>query len=663
MAQRVLVFERDPDFIRELEEQFGAMGAEVEAVRDVEAGLSRAKERDVALVLLSMDAMDAPGEGFLVCKRFKSDDQLAAIPFVIMGGAQHAESFESHKKLKKRRADEYVTLPVPTAELVAQVAPLAGLSADSGHFGSSVSDVDVEIDDFAENAFGELMRTDEPEPEPEPAPAPAEAAAPSAIPPVSERPGVPDPEAEIARLRDALSDATRRAEGAEERWQAAEQRAVQADERGKEAANRADAAERKLRDQLRPSAPPAGGPSKMTSRDYLDLREQLNRKDKELLALRDEITLRDRQILDANDRTLELERAQAELTDGLAVTQRDLEEANSKIRAYEVDREAVNKRLEELRARLTRADEKSKRLEDDLEAARALHARELEELRASHEHVLSERARLTTLEIDRVRAEHIAKLEELTALQQKELADAQVGRENEVASLRSSYERTLFETRAAHDAELEERRRASESALQSAIADAAADKARALDLLAAERAQELDRKLADAERARIAALATLERELETRHTAERREAEERHATEVNGLQRRLSEAESRGVLLSERVEELETSKQELDRTLSARLRLLEGDLARRTEERDTAHNELSAMRASIASLERNGAQLSERLSVLESDLARANHRIDQQNAKIETDKELLERVRRALGIGIGLLEQQRQNVV
>ena len=69
------------------------------------------------------------------------------------------------------------------------------------------------------------------------------------------------------------------------------------------------------------------------------------------------------------------------------------------------------------------------------------------------------------------------------------------------------------------------------------------------------------------------------------------------------------------------------------------------------------------MRASIASLERSGAQLSERLSVLENDLQRANNRIDQQNSKIELDKELLDRVRRALGIGIGLLEQQRQNVV
>ena len=68
-------------------------------------------------------------------------------------------------------------------------------------------------------------------------------------------------------------------------------------------------------------------------------------------------------------------------------------------------------------------------------------------------------------------------------------------------------------------------------------------------------------------------------------------------------------------------------------------------------------------RASIASLERAAAQLSERVSLLESDLEQAHERIDQQSAKIALDKELLDRVRRALGIGIGLLEQQKQNVV
>lgn len=650
MAQRVLLFERDTDFVRALTDEFGRVGAEVEVVQDADAGIARAKQREVVLVLLSMDAMDAPGEAFLVCKRFKSDDDLAKIPFVIMGGAHHAESFESHKKLKKRRADEYVELPMSAEELVAKVAPLAGLrSGGEASVESIEGTVDEDINEFAENAFGELMRGG-----PEAPRVPSE-------PP--EQPAFAVNSAELEQLRSDLAEAMQNRAAIEQRVRDAEQRATQAEARVYEAQNRADAAEKKLREAPRPSVPPSGTAMKVTSRDYLDLREQLNRKDKELLTLRDEITQRDRQLLETNDRQLELERTQAELQDGLAGVQRELEESATKIRAYEVDREAVNKRLEELRGRIARADEKGKRLGDELEAAKVEHQREQDELRSIHEQALNERARVAASELDRVRAEHVAQREELTALHQKELADAQTARENEVAALRSSYERTIFETRAAHDAELEERRRASDSALSSALADAAAERARALDLLAAERSQELDRKLADAERARVAALAALERELENRYTAERRELEERHAGEVNGLSRRLSEAESRGVLLSERVEELETSKQELDRTLSARLRLLEGDLARRTEERDTAHNELSAMRASIASLERSGAQLAERLSVLESDLQRANHRIDQQNSKIELDKELLDRVRRALGIGIGLLEQQRQNVV
>src|SRR4051794_12540276 len=112
MAQRILVFEKDTNFLKELETGFSRYGAQLEIVKDPDAGVNSAKGSSPALVLLSVDAMSAPGEAFLVCKRFKSDDELAKIPFVIMGGTAHAESFESHKKLKKRKADEYIDLPI-----------------------------------------------------------------------------------------------------------------------------------------------------------------------------------------------------------------------------------------------------------------------------------------------------------------------------------------------------------------------------------------------------------------------------------------------------------------------------------------------------------------------------------------------------------------------
>jgi hypothetical protein len=182
MAQRVLVFEKDTNFVRELENGFGRVGAEIEVVRDADASIARARQGDVKLVLLAVEAMAAPGEAFLVCKRFKSDDDLAKIPFVIMGGTQHAESFESHKKLKKRRADEYVELPISFEGLLAKVGPLAGFADGPAHVenaGSSQDNDEDIIEAFTENAFGDLMREARAPGGRAPAVAPASAPAPS----------------------------------------------------------------------------------------------------------------------------------------------------------------------------------------------------------------------------------------------------------------------------------------------------------------------------------------------------------------------------------------------------------------------------------------------------------------------------------------------------
>jgi len=735
--QRVLVFEQDASFVRELQEGFGRVGGEVEVVRDADSAIAQARSGDVALVLLSVDAMDTPGEAFLVCKRFKSDDDLAKIPFVILGGAQHAESFESHKKLKKRRADEYVEQPVSFHDLLAQVGPLAGFpsaeagaSADAGE----TNVVDDDIDAFADNAFGELIREEGAQRAASAAPVSVRAPD-GALPPYAQHDPAAQHEPDYAqagngldlaeleelrreveqadsRVREAeqraesvesrLSDVQARLEGAESQAQQAEAQARQAESqarqaesqsiqseahakqaetRGAEAERRAVESEQRAREieqrlheaqaraetaEKRAAAAPTtqtGQVSGMSSRDYLDLREQLNRKDKELLALRDEVTQRDRHLLDASDRSLQLERTQAELHDNLAASQRSLEDAQTKIRAYEVDREAVSKRLEDFRGRLTRSEDKAKRVEDELELLKVSSAQELSNLEAESAQASEASERAAAAELQNARNAHAAALADLEARAQKELADANSARESALATLRHSQDRELADLRSTHELTLEELRRAAEVALAAALSEAANERDRALETLSNERAQELERRLGDAERAKAAALAGLERELEAKYTGERKELEERHASAIAALQTQLSDSQTHADVLSDRITEIEAAKSELDTKLSTRIGVLEGDLARRTQERDTAQNELSAMRASIASLERSGAQLSERLSALEVDLGRANDRIDQQSAKIALDKELLDRVRRALGIGIGLLEQQKQNVV
>ena len=696
MAQRVLVFEKDTNFVRELHDGFRGAGVDLEVVRDPDAAIQRTRQGDVSMILLSIDAMETSGEAFLVCKRFKSDDDLAKVPFVIMGGVQHSESFESHKKLKKRKADEYVQLPASFHTLFEHVAPLLGLVSGPDNTQHVVADpepppevnmIDDDISAFADNAFGDLVRKDERE-------ARQQASEPAFVAALQHEPAASAIDAaELEQLRKRAEDAERRIEEAEERVRTAAREAQEAENRAAELEQRAVAAERSVSDvsqraedserrvqevearlqetatraevaekRVKEAAPPSGQMG-ISSRDYLDLREQLNRKDKELLTLRDEVTQRDRQLLDSSDRSLQLERVQAELHDNLFASQRHLEEAQTKIRAYEVDREAVTKRLEDFRGRLARSDEKGKKLEEELDGLKASSARELKELKAAHEQAVAAREQAAAAELERLRGVHLAEQSALSARAKRELADAQMAREHEVETLRASHERAFADQGAAHGSELETLKREAESALAAALAKAASERDDALEALGKDRAQELERRLDEAERAKAAAVATTERELEAKHTAERTQLEERHAAAESALQKKLADAISLSGVLSDRITEIEQAKHELDSKLNERIGKLDFELTRRTQERDTANNELSATRASIASLERTGVQLSERIAQLELSLNQASDRIEQQNTKIALDQELLDRVRRALGIGIGLLEQQKQNIL
>lgn len=648
MGQRILVFEKNTDFVQELVSGFARLGGEVEIARDVESALEQAKAGQVDLVLVSADAMSTPGEVFSVCKRFKGDDDVARIPFIIMGAASHAESFEQHKKLKKRRADEYVELPVAFDALWAKVRPLVSWGSATPEQAAPADaglDVDADIDAFAESAFGELTRGE--------AHAAGDALTASSQ-EASRGPASPVSDGmsfERSRLEALVDELTSRAEAAEER---------------------AGQAERKLKsaEASRSSIVPPPSPMGVSSRDYLDLREQLNRKDKELLALRDEITSRDRRLLEASDRTLTLERAQAELHDNLGEMTSRFEDAIAKVGQHEADLETARKRAEGLTTRLARADENGRTLEREFEATRQRHTAEMAERKAGHEQHAREMEEQAAADNARLRADHAGQIEqlttshqsamsELTARTQAELAQARTAHETEVSGLRAAHAQATEAADREARARLEDERRAKESAL----AAAAADKASTIEALRNEHAGEMERTLAEGERTRLAALESQRNDLESKHAALVRERDDKHGKELTALGRKLNEADAKGAQLAATLADLDRAKNELESRLTGEIRNLEGHLAARTEERDLTQNELGSARAQIASLEQLAAQRAERIAQVETSLSHAEHRLNQLNAKIASDNELLERVRRALGIGVGLLEQQKNGAV
>ncbi len=676
MSQRILVFEKNTNFLRELETGFARFGQQVEVGGDVEAAVAAAKGGRVAMVLASLDAMSAPGEAFLVCKRFKSDDDLAKIPFILMGGAAHAESLASHRKLK-RKADQYIELPASFQSLLAQIEPVVPFDLNAVE--EEVSDpsslnVDADIDAFADSAFDDLLLEEGPaEPSPTqvtPVPGPAPVASPVAAAPAAASllqappPSAPDPalERELARVRSELNEAKAQAAAAEERALAAEKRA-----------KAAEAAPKSV-------APPTAG---VSSRDYLELREQLNRKDKELLGLRDEVTSRDRKLLDASDRTLQLEREKAEQEDALDAQNRQLEEVTAKVASYEADLEAAKKRRDDLTVRLTRAEESVRNLERELDSVRSTHAGQLAELKGHHEQQVRGLEEQAASDGARLRAEHAAALEKLSASHSEALEREAMRARNELSSANAAHERALSDANAAHARAIEdlegqhadalsraaaareqalaEQQQTSDAARASALAQAAEEHALAMASAAAEQAERLEQRLAAAEADKERALGALRNELETRFAAQAKEREDRHNKELAVLGRKLTEADSKAASLNQRIEQLEREKAELEQHLLGRVAGLEADLARRTEERDLTQNELSAARARIVSLEDTEDTQSRRIAGLESGLMRAEQQIELQSSKIASDDQILERVRKALGISIGLLEQQRGN--
>ena len=183
----------------------------------------------------------------------------------------------------------------------------------------------------------------------------------------------------------------------------------------------------------------------------------------------------------------------------------------------------------------------------------------------------------------------------------------------------------------------------------------------ALASAAADHAARLEQAESDAQAAKAAALEGLRSELEARSAAQAKERDDKHNKELAVLGRKLTEADNRASQLQQRIEENQQNAQELERNLSARIASIESDLATRTEERDLTHNELSAARARIVSLEDTDAEKARRIAGLEQSLRDAEQRIQRQLERGAQDAQLLDRVRKALGIGLGLLEQQRSN--
>ena len=640
MGQRILMFESDTAFAQNVRTSFEALGATVEVAGDGQQGLDLATAHRPDLILLSIEL---PGmNGFLVCKKLKKQDGLADVPLVILSSEATEDVFEQHKKLRTR-AEEYLHKPIAFADLLQRVNGYLKLGAN----GASASAQDLaelpeeeeeemilvtedsippppaaallELDDGGIDA----LLADEPvaaaAPEPQSAastgakpgrssnpprqgarssaPAPARTSMSARPASVSNYPPAGGSAFEaaaaegLARVQQELNQAQARIAQLETDIGRADKRAKDAEQENQAQKQRAATAERSLSD--------AGKKSGVSSREFLDLREQLNKKDRELIDLRDQVSSRDKQVIEASDRSLRLERELADLGDKSTELQREIDKSKEIVAALQADKEGAKKRFDDTKARLDRAEGKSREMGEELNGLKLAHAKEID----AHAQLHAEATMAAG-------AQHAEEIEAL----QSEHAEAS-------SALRTGHSQELAAIRADHDVALQALREATASKQQAALAELRTELEASAVARLAEQHRQHEAVISSALAAHANELAGTRESLEKKHSDELNELIGKNQLELARVNKALAESDNRAQLLEDQLEETEVAKTD---ALSR--------LGRAVTERD---------------------QQSEKNEVIEAKIA-------QLRARHATDEQLLERARKAMAIGIGLLDEQKR---
>ncbi len=418
-------------------------------------------------------------------------------------------------------------------------------------------------------------------------------------------------------------------------------------------------------------------------REFLGLREIINKKEKDILDLRDSMDAKEREILDYRDKVRELDRGRRDLEEKTLGFERSLVAANEKVAELALESQKSVEREKGLKARLDDAHEQLRRAHEEVdglkkrlvqEEARArtdidrLRAElesqvvELEEhqraelAKAGEEHALAHASKDSAhqAELAGIDAAHKAETEML----QRRLLDEQSTSGDKLASetgkLRREHEKAVASLRDEHSAQVASERQAYEALTEQKERDHRSEilglgRRGEEELAAAEERRQRD--VAEHEARRVAELETAESrrrvELQTRD-------EEQHA--------RVTELERRH--LTEKTELAEKHRSDYDAAL-ARAARAEGELAARAQELDQSYRRLSgleadldAARAELGDRDVRLAQNRDRMGALDAKVAEYEDQIVRAYQRIRGDEKTTEKTRRALAVALALLDER-----
>lgn len=121
MSKTVLIVEKDVALMHAMRDALVGRGFTVDETTDGKAVPDLVKKGKPDCVVLAVD-LDAGQNGYILCKKLKSDDDLKGVPVLIVGDPK---GFGQHQKLKTR-AEDYLGKPFDAAAVVDRVGALAG---------------------------------------------------------------------------------------------------------------------------------------------------------------------------------------------------------------------------------------------------------------------------------------------------------------------------------------------------------------------------------------------------------------------------------------------------------------------------------------------------------------------------------------------------------
>jgi DNA-binding response OmpR family regulator len=123
MPTHVLIVEGDAALSARMRDALKARGFSVQETTDGRTCVEVARQGHAACVVLAVD-LPAGQNGYILCGKFKKDDELRAVPVAIVGSP---EGFAQHGKLKNR-ADAYLAKPLQLDEFAETIIALTGHS-------------------------------------------------------------------------------------------------------------------------------------------------------------------------------------------------------------------------------------------------------------------------------------------------------------------------------------------------------------------------------------------------------------------------------------------------------------------------------------------------------------------------------------------------------